>query len=173
MKKHIIFIFLFLSVSIYSQETNLEKKVKVQAIYDKIKKEFDSLKLHSAQADFDEERRVDFRKAYSKLLELDDFTSLAVQNALLKDYKDKYNLKPLEKRFENKEEVIKRIDELQLRFTASLALLYSKDVSKHYDELNKAYDNYLQRNLKRLNLSKDEFDKLTEKDKDLLWKEFK
>ncbi|KAA2223096.1 hypothetical protein [Chryseobacterium sediminis] len=141
--------------------------------YEKAKHQFDSLKLYNKNIELRELKRKAVKEAYGKLLNLESYSSLKVQNALLNDYFVKYKEGPLTKKFNTREEVEKRIGLYDEAFAATIGLMYLESSKEHMELQVKIFNDYIEKNLKRLGLTRKEFDALSENDREALWKEFK
>lgn len=150
-----------------------ERDDELYARYIRVKYQFDSLKLHNNSIERAEIKRENVKQAYSKLLSLDNFNSLKIQNALLNDYFLKYKEKPLTHKFNNRAEVEKRIGLIDEAYVSSIALMYLNVIMKHLEQSVQTMNDYIDTNLKRLNLTRKEFEELSDNDKEIIWKEFK
>ncbi|MBV8326623.1 hypothetical protein [Chryseobacterium sp.] len=141
--------------------------------YEKAKFQFDSLRLYDRNIELRQSHREDLKLAYGKMLNLENYSSLPLQNALLKDYFIKYREQPLKVKFDNREQVESRIGMFDEAYVATITLMYLKNLKNFWELHVQKMDEYIDRNLKRLNVSKKEFEDLSDNDKELLWKEFK
>lgn len=198
-----IFIFSFLSTLLYSQinesltnqldsllsqdskclETNeydycMDKTaVLKREIFNKMQKQntddLNRLQLSSSSIDYLTEKRENFILNYSKLLELDSFNNLSIQNAIIKPYSEKYdNGKDLSFKFESKTDVnsfiVKISDILQRRIIEE----QFKVLGEHYKTKVTKTEMYINKNLKKLNISRKTYDEMSDNDKEILWKSF-
>lgn len=165
--------------------------IKGQGKYDSIKykyyktsKTYDSIGLKNTNVDFLESALKEFRPNYSKLLQLDDLKNKILQKALLKNYSDKYLeafnfiVQNLGKQkflygFDNKEDILNYIEFTEAFFMAKIGYLKNEIIYKFFEDVIENNENYINSNLKRLGVSRKEFDELSESDKNLLIEQFK
>jgi len=159
------------SLNMYKKEYIFNEKI--YQSYTKYKKQFDSLNLENNKILRKELMRIEFKEAYNKLLNLEKLGSLNIQNALLKSYQTKYNQQPLTIPFTRKEDILYLMHQYEEAFLSVITLLYLDDIQKYYEMYDNAYERYLNENLKKLNLTRKEFDDLSDDDKYLIFKEFK
>lgn len=152
---------------------NAQEKI-YEELYEQNVKEINELGLYDANIEYLEKKRKSFIENYSKLLELDNYNNIDIQNAILQPYNEKYNNgKKLSFTFDNKEEIksfIKSISNILLRkiVVKQLELIIHHN-TKEYQKI----EEYINKNLKRLNISRKTFDEMSDNDKEILWKSFK
>lgn len=140
--------------------------------YNSTKIKYDSLELKNTNVEFLETKQKDFNETFSKFLEINDYTKHYIQDAIQKDYNTKYkNSKYI--RFNNEKEVINFINEINRAYYSRINYLMLISVKNFYAKKVSKLEQYKIRNLKRLNITEKQYNSLSEKDKDLLWKEFK
>jgi len=115
---------------------------------------------------------------YDKIINMDELPSVSVQKALVKDYYNKYSYLFYDKDSKKNNLIVGLKSKEQFRDYLEILNNYLElNSSLFIDDLikknNKLYDDYINRNLKRLNIKKEEFEKMSEKDKETLLKIFK
>ena len=147
-------------------------------IYAKIleikQKELDELNLNSLNLTYLKNRKNEFITSYSKILNLDNFDNINVQNALIAGYSEKYEGgKFISYKFDNKKQVEKYILRFSDVFTEKIVQEQLKILNNYYENEVKKTEDFLNRNLKRLNISRTKFDEMSENDQEILWREFR
>ncbi len=171
--KKILLLFIFISGSSFSQET---------------REEWHNLyleKVKSYREDFNRIEKVEriisaineLRPTYNKILEMEN-PSVNVQKALVKDYASKYQ--DLFYKDEQKKENYLKVGLGKENYKKYLDLLESimeikavKSINEIYIEYYDLKAAYIDQNLKRLNITRAEFDAMSEKDQQTLINTFK
>lgn len=126
----------------------------------------------------------EFRPTYNKILELDNLDNKQVQKALVenyaKEYYDLFNYTYEGKKhnmllygFDSKEEFKNYIDNTYHYILNDTSLKINRKISDFYKKEWNDQELYINSNLKRLGIKRETWDKMSENDKDLLWKTFK
>lgn len=96
-----------------------------------------------------------------------------MQNAILNDYLTKNNIKPLTKNFKDRTAVEKRIIDIDEYFIATISNKHLINLKTNIENSSKQLNDYIDKNLRRLKISRKEFDSLSDNDRNLLFNEFK
>lgn len=180
MKKIVLFFILY-PVLAFSQSDSLDLSyLDISEKYNSIYKFY----KENIQPDANVERLIsaleEFKPTYEKILRLDNLKNKNVQNALVSDYANKYGdlfIQTIDKRkvtylftnFENKSDVYDYIYKgtymLKMDIHNRIFALVKKDFEKMQIYINK--------NLKRFGISREDYQNMSQKDKDALWEVFK
>ena len=178
--KKITFLFILISGFIFSQErvNLLDDEVKIlKEDLKKQKSKYDSLHLKNDEIDYTIKMQNDFNIQYSKLLELNDFSIYEIQKAIVNKFYEKYKFFPeMEKgfnKFDNAVDVKNYINKVNYSFDFILWQDLIIEIKNYYKDKIDKLEDYKNKNLKRLGISIEQYNKLSENDKNLLWKEFK
>ena len=178
--KKITFLFILISGFIFSQErvNLLDDEVKIlKEDLKKQKSKYDSLHLKNDEIDYTIKMQNDFNIQYSKLLELNDFSIYEIQKAIVNNFYEKYKFFPeMEKgfnKFYNAVDVKNYINKVNYSFDFILWQDLIIEIKNYYKDKIDKLEDYKNKNLKRLGISIEQYNKLSENDKNLLWKEFK
>lgn len=174
MKTLLLFFITFLSQLLFSQRNSDSINIRYQENI----KEYRLLKITDENIENTIECVNDFKNEYSKLLQVDDLSNVAVQKAIIRDYSNKCNsfIKDKENNglyvFKTKDLIEKYMiiqDDL-MKMNASVKILDFLIIQD--EKYNKVLDSYIQKNLTRLKMPYSEFEKLSQNDKELLFKTF-
>jgi len=168
--KKITFLFILISGFIFSQE-------RVNLLDDEVKILKEDLKKQKSKYDSLHLKNDDFNIQYSKLLELNDFSIYEIQKAIVNNFYEKYKFFPeMEKgfnKFDNEVDVKNYINKVNYSFDFILWQDLIIEIKNYYKDKIDKLEDYKNKNLKRLGISIEQYNKLSENDKNLLWKEFK
>ncbi|SDE72390.1 hypothetical protein [Epilithonimonas hungarica] len=108
---------------------------------------------------------------------MNELPSVSIQKALIKDYRDKYSYLFYDKDSGKNNLIVGLKTKEDYKTYLSLLTGYLElKTSLFIDDLivenNRIYDEYVRKNLKRLNIKKLEFDKMSDNDKETLLKIF-
>ncbi|UWX61379.1 hypothetical protein N0B40_03665 [Chryseobacterium oranimense] len=180
-----IFIFLLFSLFFeisYGQNVN-EILNKRSVKTDSLRLELQKYNIQDDKVEYLQNARKVLKSTVDDVLKLEDFNNKTLQKVLMKpltEYYDAFNFESNKKiintlryGFENKEDFINH-------YKASEALLLGKLIDRQYqaliDDSQRVIDEvnmYISKNLKRLGITIEEYEKLSENDKELLEKSFK
>ncbi|AQY21445.1 hypothetical protein AB406_0487 [Riemerella anatipestifer] len=145
-----------------------------EELYKQNVKEINELGLYDASIEYLENKRKSFIENYSKLLELDNYDNIDIQNAILQPYDEKYNNgKKLSFVFENKEGIKSFIKSISNTLLRKILRKQLELIVNYRTEEYQRIEKYINKNLKRLNISRKTFDEMSDNDKAVLWKSFK
>ncbi|WP_312342687.1 hypothetical protein [Chryseobacterium binzhouense] len=180
MKKIILFFMLF-PVLAFSQSDSLD--LSYLDISEKYNSTYKFYKEY-IQPDANVERLIsaleEFKPTYEKILRLDNLKNKNVQNALISEYANKYGdlfIHTVNKRkvtylftsFDNKSDVYDYINKgaymLKMDIHNRMFALIKKDFEK--------MQIYINQNLKRFGISREDYEKMSQNDKDELWELFR
>ena len=181
MKRIFIILFTFINLTIFGQ--NIDDILTKRSLKtDSLAIELQKYNIEDEQVTYLQNARKTLKSVVNEILKLENFNNKPMQKVLLKPIQDYYEAFNVEKDgkkintlnygFENKEDFI-------YSYKISEALLLSKLIDKQYSVLIldserklKELTNYINQNLKRLGITKEQYDKLSENDKRLLEKQF-
>lgn len=174
--KKILFCFILISGFCFGQETTSQEYHKMY---------LEKIQLYKEVFEFDE--KVERHKsaienlypAYNQIILMDELPAVSIQKALIKDYSSKYyDLFYLDKAkktnllrvgLATKSEFYEYLNLLNTSLEMKTIML----INDLQVSLNNKYVNYINSNLKKLNIPRSEFDKMSEKDQDILIQSFK
>ncbi|CEJ68854.1 hypothetical protein BN1195_01145 [Chryseobacterium oranimense G311] len=180
-----IFIFLLFSLFFeisYGQNAN-EILNKRSVKTDSLRLELQKYNIQDDKVEYLQNARKVLKSTVDDVLKLEDFNNKTLQKVLMKPLTEYYDaftfesnkkiINTLRYGFENKEDFINH-------YKASEALLLGKLIDRQYqaliDDSQRVIDEvnmYISKNLKRLGITIEEYEKLSENDKELLEKSFK
>lgn len=181
MRKVFVIFLCLLGITVFGQEID-EILTKRNLRTDSLKIELKKKYIESDDVKYLEDARETLKNVVENIINLEDFNNKSMQKALMKPldrYYDAFNVKKgneiintLRFGFEKKEDFI-------AHYKVSEALLLSKLIAKQYstlvDDAKKEYNiisSYIKRNLKRLGISMEQYEKLSENDRKILEKQF-
>lgn len=185
--KKITFLFLIFSTFVFGQ---LESD-SLRIMYDKIDLDYNKgIKDYKEIIKYDDEIENyisainEFYPAYSKILDLDNLSNKEVQKALIKDYALKYydlfngnyegkKINILLYGFDDKNEFKAYLNNTYYWLKNATTLKINKKIIIYHEEEINREEIYINKNLKRLLIKRETWDKMSENDKDILWKTFK
>lgn len=181
MKKIYTIFLCLLSITVFGQNTD-ELLTKRSLKTDSLKVELQQRNIENEQIKYLENARKTLKNVVAEILNLENFNNKPIQKTLMKplsEYYDAFNVKregkiinTLRFGFEKKEDFI-------THYKISEALLLSDLIDKQYsallDDSKKDYDainNYIIKNLKRLGMTMEQYDKLSDNDRKIVEKQF-
>lgn len=171
MKRILQILLLAISTTIFCQE-QMVLNDEIIEMYKSSKFKYDSIGIKNNKIDFQIKKLDDFNNTYSKLLKIEDFSKKFIQKAIQSDYNLKYKDSAILE-FNNKEEVKNYIKEINNAIYSNLTFMILTELKNFYSGVVNNQNLYLENNLKKFNITRKQFDELSENDKNLLWKEFK
>ena len=180
MKNFLLFLFFHLSLFLFSQTENDSLNIR----YEQQLTEYKNLNTYDSNIEKIIRCIKDFNQTYSKLLEIQDLKNINLQKALINNFAEKYSdlfiiskegkkINWLQYGFESKKDISEYIQIGDGFLKYKLILAVSDLIIDKKEKEVAAFENYLIINLKRLGISREDYENLSQKDKDLLWEKFK
>ncbi|SHF07407.1 hypothetical protein [Chryseobacterium sp. OV279] len=180
-----IFIFSLLSMFFgISYGQNVDETLNKRSIRtDSLTLELQKYNIQDNKVEYLQNARKVLKSAIDDVLKLEDFNNKTMQKVLMKpltEYYDAFNVERDKKTINTLRYGFKNKEDFVSHYKAAEALLLSKLIDLQYqaliDDAQRVIDEvnmYISRNLKRLGMTIEEYEKLSENDKKLLEKSFK